>query len=101
MHLVQFLLPVEDNEHRPFPRQYFDQVRTEMTDRFGGVTAFVQSPAVGMWKEQDGVQRDRMILFEVMVKQLNREWWHNYRLELEDRFRQDTVVVRATMVEQL
>lgn len=101
VHLVQFLLPVDDNEGRPFPRQLFDQVRTEMTDRFGGVTAFLQSPAVGLWKEDGEVQRDRMILFEVMVKQPNPEWWATYRVELEDRFGQDAIVIRALRMELL
>lgn len=95
MHLVQFLLPLDDNEQRPFPKSFFDQVRAEMADRFGGVTAFLQSPAVGLWKDGCDVQRDRMILFEVMVKELNAEWWLSYRLELEERFRQDKLVVRA------
>lgn len=98
MHLVQFLLPIEDNDQRPFPKQFFDGVRSELTDRFGGVTAFVQAPAVGLWKDGDGVHRDRMILYEVMVEQLNPEWWTNYRIELEDRFRQDKIVMRATLV---
>lgn len=74
VHLVQFLLPLEDNDGKPIPKKLFDRVRLELTDRFGGVTAFVQSPAVGLWRDGGEVQRDRMILFEVMVKQLNREW---------------------------
>lgn len=72
-----------------------------MTDRFGGVTAFLQAPAVGLWKEDGGVQRDRMILFEVMVKHFNAEWWTSYRIELEERFRQDRIVVRAIKTELL
>lgn len=101
VHLVQFLLPLKDNAKKPFPRALFDQVRAEMTDRFGGVTAFVQSPAVGLWENEGRVDRDEMILIEVMVKDLSRDWWANYRAELEERFEQDAVVVRAIRVDTL
>ena len=47
MHVVQFLLPLRDNERRAFPRADFEKVRTELTEHFGGVTAFLQSPASG------------------------------------------------------
>lgn len=103
MRLIQLLLPVRDNEKRPFPRAEFERVRLELTERFGGVTAFFQSPASGLWKdEQQGdTVSDQLVLFEVMVDRADPEWWKNYRAELERRFRQDVVVVRALPVETL
>ncbi|OJT17849.1 hypothetical protein BO221_43405 [Archangium sp. Cb G35] len=103
MHVVQFLLPLRDNERRAFPRADFERVRSELTERFGGVTAFLQSPALGAWKEEEegGTVRDEMLLFEVMVERLDRAWWSGYREELERRFRQERVVVRALGAEML
>jgi hypothetical protein len=103
MHIVQFLLPLRDNARQPFPRADFDKVRTELTDRFGGVTAFLQSPALGIWKdEEEGeTMRDEMVLYEVMVESLDRAWWSGYRSELERRFRQERVVMRALGAEML
>ncbi|HLM46334.1 MAG TPA: hypothetical protein VK458_20855 [Myxococcaceae bacterium] len=103
MHIVQFLLPLRDNARQPFPRADFDKVRTELTDRFGGVTAFLQSPALGIWKdEEEGeTMRDELVLYEVMVESLDRAWWSGYRSELERRFRQERVVVRALGAEML
>ncbi len=103
MHIVQFLLPLRDNARQPFPRADFDKVRTELTDRFGGVTAFLQSPALGIWKdEEEGeTMRDEMVLYEVMVESLDRAWWSGYRSELERRFRQERVVMRALGAETL
>ncbi|HEX8439041.1 hypothetical protein [Archangium sp.] len=101
MHVVQFLLPLRDNERRPFGRADFEQVRTELTERFGGVTAFLQSPAVGAWKEEGETVRDEMVLFEVMVDSLDRGWWSGYRAELERRFRQERILVRALGAETL
>ncbi|WP_257452328.1 hypothetical protein [Archangium lipolyticum] len=101
MHIVQFLLPLRDNERRPFARADFEKVRAELTDRFGGVTAFLQSPAAGAWKEEGETVRDEMLLFEVMVEALDRAWWSGYRAELERRFRQERVLVRALGAEML
>lgn len=102
MYLVQLLLPVYDNNKRAFPRAYFDQVRDELTHRFGGVTAFLHSPAVGLWKDdQEDVTRDDVIMFEVMVDHLDEDWWKRYRQNLESSFRQETIVIRAVEVTKL
>lgn len=102
MHLVQLLLPLRDNEGRAFPRAEFDRVNRELTDRFGGVTAFLRSPASGAWREEGGeVARDDIAVIEVMDEHLDRDWWRSYRAGLERRFRQDEVVVRASELERL
>jgi len=101
MYLIQFLLPLRDNERRPFPRADFDQVRAELIERFGGVTAFLQSPAAGAWKEEGETMHDEVVLFEVMTEALDRAWWKDYRSGLERRFRQEAIVVRALGAEHL
>ena len=102
MHLVQILLPVRDNEGRAFGRDAFARVREELTDRFGGVTAHLRSPAEGAWRDPGGgVDRDDVVILEVMAEALDRAWWAEYRAGLEARFRQDEVVVRATAMERL
>lgn len=47
MHLVEILLPVADNEGRPFAAHKYADVREELTRRFGGITAFTRAPAQG------------------------------------------------------
>ncbi|MBT9568629.1 MAG: hypothetical protein IV085_10065 [Thiobacillus sp.] len=103
MHLIQLLIPIYDNEGRPFPRTRFDGVRAHLIDRFGGLTAFVQSPALGLWKDAENgtTARDDMILVEVMVETFEREWWSAYRTDLERIFRQDELVIRAIVCEQV
>jgi hypothetical protein len=102
MYLVQILLPLYDNQQTPFPRAEFDSVRAELTEHFGGVTAFVRSPAVGLWKEGDErVTRDDVILFQVTIESVDRGWWSQYRETLEKRFQQDEVLILATEVEKL
>ena len=102
MNLIQLLLPLHDNNKQPFAREEFDRVRDELAKRFGGITAFRRSPAEGVWREGQGeVSRDEVVIFEVMTERLNRRWWSGYRKELEMRFRQEQLVIRATQVEQL
>lgn len=103
MFLIQLLLPLTDNEGNAFAPEAFDRVRGELTDRFGGVTAFLQSPARGVWKtSEDGrTDQDQLVLVEVMTQDLNRAWWQAYRRELEARFRQESIVVRALGAQSL
>ena len=101
MNLVEILLPLYDNEGRPFGAGEFDRVSEELAARFGGVTAFRRSPAEGVWREGGGESRDRLVVFEVMADDLDRVWWREYRGELERRFRQEKIVVRASEFEEL
>ena len=102
MRLVQILLPLFDNQRQAFPKAFFDQVREELTKEFGGVTAFVRSPAVGVWENDEGaVCRDDIVLFEVMVDAVDRAWWKAYRHRLERQFNQDAILIRATEAEIL
>jgi hypothetical protein len=101
MYLIQILLPLYDNEGMAFGRKVYDRVRDELTEKFGGVTAFRSSPAEGIWKEGGEVSRDRLIIFEVMSQELERAWWTHHRAELEARFRQEKLIIRATLIEQL
>src|SRR2546423_14402412 len=102
MYLIQLLLPVHDNDGQAFDHSVFDAVRRELTERFGGVTAFLRSPAVGLWKESPGdLTRDDVVMFEVMCPELDPEWWSSYRKELETIFRQEELVPWAAQVSKL
>ena len=102
MFLVQMLLPVYDNSGRRVPHERFTELRDELTDRFGGVTAFLRAPALGSWKDDSGkIDRDEVVMCEVMVDPLERSWWADYRKSLEQRFGQETLVIRALAAESL
>jgi len=100
--LVEFLLPVFDNHGVHFPKEDFDRVRRELTGRFGGVTAYLQAPAVGLWEDATGdVRHDDLVMFEVMAETLDRDWWRDYRQRLAQDFRQQEIVMRASSFERL
>jgi hypothetical protein len=100
--LVQILVPLRDNDGQPFAGDVHGTTRHELLERFGGVTAYQRAPAQGLWKSADGeVARDEVVIFEVMVKQIDRDWWQQYRETLQARFRQDVIVIRAIPHETL
>jgi hypothetical protein len=102
MHLIQLLLPLHDNNRQAFPAEYFDVVRQTLTERFGGVTAFLRSPAVGLWKEDDDeITHDEVVMFEVISSRLDSDWWAGYRVELQNKFSQDELLVWASKITRL
>ena len=101
-HLVQILLPTHTRSGAEVANEQFARVRVELTERFGGVTAYSRShPATGLWKPDDAetIERDRVIMVEVVVEVFDREWWATYREELETRFDQEVVHARALAME--
>jgi len=101
-HLVQLLLPLTDNAGRRFDERKFAAVRRELTQRFGGVTAYMRSPATGLWKKDTGdVDRDDVVIIEVMVDALDFEYWKSYREQLEAAFSQQSLVCRASLIDVL
>jgi hypothetical protein len=96
MYLVQILLPVYDNDGHAFDAREYVQLRSELAEHFGGITAYTRAPARGVWKDDaGGTARDDIVIFEVMTEDLDRAWWTDFRKDLERRFRQENVVVRA------
>ena len=100
--VIQLLLPLYDNNRQSFSPHEFARVRRELTDRFGGVTAYTRSPAEGFWEDDDGqTRRDDVIIVEVMVEEIERTWWGAYGTEVADRFAQKEMVIRAIPFESL
>lgn len=101
-HLIQILLPIHLPGGGAVPAEMFARVRAELTERFGGVTAYSRSPATGLWKRtDDDVQRDEVIMIEVVVETFDRDWWAEYRAQLEVRFGQEEVHARAIAIEPI
>ena len=102
MHLIHLLLPLHDNNHRQIEPRQFQAVRNELTEKFGGITAFVRSPAVGLWKEDtENIRRDEVVMFEILSDQLDDDWWRAYREKLEADFRQNEILIWAAEVMKL
>jgi hypothetical protein len=102
LQLVQILLPLLDNDGAPFPQAAYRRVSAELTERFGGLTAFTRAPAEGLWKDETArTTRDEIVVLDVMTEAIDRPWWGSYRRELEARFRQEEIIIRAQIIERL
>jgi hypothetical protein len=102
MHLVQLLLPTQNAQGRPFARSVYDQLMRRLTAEFGGVTAYTRVPATGLWEAASGeTVSDQVVVYEVMVEELDRDWWARLRCELEAEFTQQELVVRAHEIRRL
>lgn len=102
MHLVELFLPLADNNGVRFASEIYDSVERELTERFGGVTAYPRAPAHGLWKSSDMTKReDDILIYEVMTSRLDHEWWQQYRSNLEYTFRQEKLIVRAHEISML
>lgn len=100
-YLVQLFLPLRDNADRAFPQSLFNDVRERLVERFGGVTAYTRTPTEGIWAKQRRRVKDDLIIYEVMADTLQRRWWRALRSELEERFKQDKVLIRAQKMWEL
>ncbi|MBL0729810.1 hypothetical protein [Piscinibacter sp. HJYY11] len=104
-HLVQLLLPLFDGTGAAVPKAAFDDVRETLVARFGGLTAYSQSPARGLWKDEDRSTdepvKDVIVVYEVMVEDLDPQWWAAYRQALAQSFGQKELVVRALGIQPL
>jgi len=95
MHLVQLLLPLADNAGSPFPDDVLEDIQTELSQRFGGLTAYSRAPAKGVWTQSGGQQVDDIVVVEVMTQTLDEGWWREFRRRLEERLGQEMLVIRA------
>ena len=104
MVLIQLLLPTT------FPNGSASQdamaalaeTRRELSEAFDGLTAYVRSPAKGVWTAPDGhTEQDDVVMVEVVTDRFDRLWWRTYAERLATRFRQEIVHVRAMPIELL
>ena len=95
VHLIEILLPLNDNSGKPFPQSLFDDVHHNLIEVFGGVTAFTRAPAAGFSRQGDQIERDEIVVIEVMTEQLDLAWWRAYRARMEKSFKQREVVIRS------
>ena len=100
-YLVEILLPKETGHGKPIEQQWFEDLLTELTGKFGGATSFIRAPGLGLWRSDGETQRDNIAVIEVMAGQLEPEYWKRLRERLERELSQDEVVIRAQEIRQL
>ena len=76
--------------------------RRELAEAFDGLTAYLRSPATGLWTAPDGrKEQDNVVMVEVMTDTFDRAWCRSYATVLATRFAQDEIHVRALEIQTL
>ena len=101
MVLIQLLLPTIGSR-RADGLALLAETRRELAERFNGLTAYLRSPAKGLWTAPDGhTEEDDVIMVEVVTETFDRAWWRAYAATLAARFDQESIHVRAVPVDML
>jgi hypothetical protein len=58
-YLVKILLPKETGHGKPIG-QWYEDLLTELTGKFGGATSFMRAPGRGLWWSGGEIQRDNL-----------------------------------------
>lgn len=95
MVLIQIFLPIKDNEGKDLPAQEYISLRTLLTEKFGGITTYSRSPARGIWKEKNRTNKDEIIIYEVLVKEMDMPWWKSLKEKLEATLSQEQILIRS------
>lgn len=100
MYLIQFFLPLFDQEKRRFPRERFKAVEDQLLASFKGFTAYPRAPATGLWENHEAeLEHDDLIVYEVMAEQIDHPWWSHFRRSLEAQFSQEELLIRTQVIE--
>ena len=76
-------------------------MRQELLERCGGVTIYARAPAEGLWKEEERIEVDRIVIFEAMDDEFDADWWTRYKADLQFRFDQQEILIRAVVALRL
>jgi hypothetical protein len=101
MVLIQLLLPTGGAAHADGLAP-LAETRRELAEQFSGITAYLRSPAKGLWTAADGhTEQDEVVMFEVVTETFDRAWWRAYTARLAERFSQERIHLRAVPAEML
>jgi hypothetical protein len=99
MYLFQILLPSSGGGSRR--NAVLANLHRTLIEKFGGLTAYSRGPAKGKWLSGGKVERDDIVILEVMTKAIDRQWWVKTRKALEHGLDQKQIVIRSQRIEQL
>jgi hypothetical protein len=92
---------MKSGDGQPLSRDDLEQLKSTLADRFGGVTAYTRAPAEGLWDQGGSVDRDDIVVLEVMVDSLDTPAWAEIQKELQLSLKQDEIIVQARKIERL
>lgn len=94
---IEIFVPLRDSEGQPFPAYLYKNIKRQLTKDFGGMTAYTRTPAEGIWADGSKQQiKDELVIYEVMVSEIDCLYWTAYKHKLEQQFGQKELVIRQS-----
>ena len=97
--LIQVYLPLYDPSGKPLPEKLFENVKTTLTEKFGGLTMYTRAPAEGLWKEtEQKTVKDEIVIYEIMCPELDEAFWKDYKAQLKKQFKQEELLISVASI---
>jgi len=94
----ELLVPLADNEGRPFPWSKIERVGDSLIRRFGGCRCQPLAPHLGLWKHDGVIYREGLLLFTVDTPRSDEslDWMLDYQQRLKRQFHQLEIYVAVS-----
>lgn len=90
--LIQLFLPLTNS---PSADKKLKALEQKLIKNFGGLSIYAQNPASGSWRKKGQLEKDKMMVFEVMVPVFNEKFWKKLKTSLERQFGQKEILIRS------
>jgi len=90
--LIQLFLPLTNSRSADKKLKALEQ---KLIKNFGGLSIYAQNPVFGSWREKGQLEKDKMMVFEVIVSVLDQEFWKELKSSLKKQFRQKEILIRS------
>lgn len=98
-YVIQIFLPLKAT---PAPPGAASRLRQQLTEKFGGVTAFTRSPARGAWRNPENtVEMDDIVVIETMADSIDHAFWRQLRADLMRELDERDILIRAHEVQKI
>ena len=103
MHLVEILLPLRHGDGTPISAERAVPAEADHHRPVRRVNSILAAPAEGVWKDdsKSEVAHDEIAVVEVMVEEIDAQWWRDLRNGLEARLGQKEIVIRSHSITRL
>jgi hypothetical protein len=95
---IELLIPLADNQGRPFAWAKIERVSAALLERFEGCRSQPLTPHLGMWKFRGRVYREGMLLFTADAPRSDESlaWILSFKERLKRQFSQIDIYMAVT-----
>ncbi len=90
---LEFVLPENTSKGQPFPEKLFKELNDELLAKFGGLTVYKRTPALGFWRQAKTTISQNVRVYELMLPELDETYWSTLKKTLENKFKQTEVLI--------